>query len=65
MDNLQILLIALFIILFSIFFISINYAFYIIIKDNKNKLKMVLDMLVFGSMDVLAIFILLNIFNHV
>jgi hypothetical protein len=62
MDILQTLLASLDIIFFGIFFILINYLFYIIIKSGyNNKLKMMLDVLVFVSIDVLAIFILTNL----
>jgi len=66
MNNLQTLLLAFDIILFVIFFILANYIFYVLTFKSgyKNKLKLILNLLVFGSMDIIALFVLINIFNY-
>jgi len=65
MENLQIILAIFELILFGIFFALFNYIFYLLtFKDGyKSPLTKIFIMLVFGGMDALAIYIIINISN--
>ena len=65
METIQISLAIFEFILFGIFFACINYLFYLLTFKNglKTLLSKLFNLIVFCSIDLLAIYIIINIFN--